>query len=99
LESQIYDSEFTYSTVAINQTMRLHKPDNRCGEICHPEDLEPNTNNNIYISCLNTIETNCCLDWKNILYEKVNLISFLARFSPPLLSGCVLRKYEYQLLG
>jgi hypothetical protein len=56
----------TYSKVAVNQTMPLHKPDNhnitidmKCasqnttksdnhyGDICHSEDLEPNSNKKV----------------------------------------------------
>lgn len=66
----------TYSTVAINQTMRLNISDNSYGDICRPENLEPNRNKKMYFSCSNTIETNCCLERTNNLYGKINLISF-----------------------
>jgi len=37
----------TYSKVAVNQIMRLHKTDNHYSDICHPQNLEPNTNKKV----------------------------------------------------
>lgn len=68
----------TYSKVALNQTMRRHKPDNQYGDFVTLNIGNPQKKQKNLFSYSNKIETNCSLDGTNILYEEINLISLFS---------------------